>query len=112
MLALLHTRVCTCARACAHAHKHAHIASGRSDEQAEHVHICEQARCARTLSLSFSVSRNHPLLTHAPTRTLFPHVWTARRKDKLEELAKTINGGAGGKALAVSGDATIMASIT
>ena len=37
---------------------------------------------------------------------------TARRKDKLEELAKTINGGAGGKALAVSGDATIMASMT
>jgi len=36
----------------------------------------------------------------------------ARRKDKLEELAKTINGGAGGKALAVSGDVTIMASMT
>jgi short-subunit dehydrogenase len=37
---------------------------------------------------------------------------TARRKDKLEELAKTINGGAGGKALAVSGDAAIMTSMT
>ena len=56
--------------------------------------------------------------THAPTphsrAHLRPHPTrvTARRKDKLEELAKTINGGAGGKALAVSGDATIMASMT